>query len=248
MSTKELLKHARSLQQKKFRDLHGEFLVQGPKVVRELLASGWPVSHVLVTPERAGEPGIAGAVIVPAHELERVGTLVSGNDVVAIARKPNEGKLADVGPEELVLALDGVSDPGNLGTMVRIADWFGIRRIWCGAGSVDVYNPKAAQASMGGLFRVSVATVDLASVLAQQRARGVAIYQASMEGHSVFEVQLARQAVLVMGSESHGLSEAVRSVAGETIAIPRYGEAESLNVATATSALCMEFARQRRRK
>lgn len=245
LSTKELLKHARSLQQKKFRDQYGEFLVQGPKVVGELLASHWPVVAVLATAEQAEQLQLKDAVIVPAHELERVGTLESGNEVVAIARKPAEAVVADAGADELIIALDGINDPGNLGTILRIADWFGIERVWCAQGSVDVFNPKTVQASMGAVFRVQVDVVDLHTMLERQLKIGVQVYTASMEGHSVFQTTLARRAVLVMGSESHGLSDGVRAMNTTRIAIPSGGQAESLNVATATSALCMEFFRQR---
>lgn len=245
VSTKELLKHARSLQQKKFRDLHGEFLVQGPKVVGELLSSGWPVVEVLATDAMAERLGLRNAVIVPQHELDRVGTLESGNEVVAIARKPTEVHAAPAGPEELIIALDGITDPGNLGTVVRIADWFGVKRLWCAQGSVDAFNPKTVQASMGALFRVSVHLVDLPLILQEQIADGVQVYQASMEGRSVFGVSLVRRAVLVLGSESHGISAEVRALNAQTISIPGGGGTESLNVATAASALCMEFLRQR---
>lgn len=245
VSTKELLKHARSLQQKKYRDLHGEFLVQGPKVVGELLSSGWPVVSLLATEELAERMGLRQAVIVPAHELERVGTLESGNDVIAIASKPDVTEEADAGEDELIIALDGINDPGNLGAVARIADWFGVRRVWCAEGSVDPFNPKTVQASMGALFRVCVSTVDLPTMLQRQLYIGVRVYKASMEGRSVFHEKLARRAVLVLGSESHGLSDAVRSLGGDVIGIPGRGGAESLNVATAASALCMEFVRQR---
>lgn len=245
MSTKELLRHARSLQQKKFRDLHGEFLVQGPKLVGELLASGWPVSFILATAERAERMALERAVVVPLHELERAGTLESGNEVIAVAERPRPQEVLDAGPDELIIALDGVSDPGNLGTVVRLADWFGLRRVWCNVGSVDAFNPKTVQASMGALFRVQVETVDLPAMLQRQAGAGVAIYQASMEGRSVFKMDLARRAVLVLGSESHGISPGVRAVPGELVGIPGRGGAESLNVAMAASALCMEFQRQR---
>lgn len=246
MSTKGALKHARSLQQKKFRDLHGQFLVQGPKVVQELLASGWPVVDVFATAERAERMGLRDATIVPDFELARVGTLDSGNDVVAIAQRPAlDGPVADMGPDELVLALDGISDPGNLGTLIRIADWFGVKRLWCAQGSVDAYNPKTVQAAMGALFRVSVAVVDLPHLISRQIAAGVPIYLASMEGRPVFQVDLARRAVLVLGSESHGLSPELRALQATLIGIPGGGGSESLNVATAAAALCMEFTRQR---
>lgn len=245
MSTKALLKHARSLQQKKFRDQHGEFLVQGPKVVAELLISGWPVSALLATEAMAGRPEFSGADVVADHELERIGTLESGNDLIAIARKPVQGSLSDLAADELVIALDGISDPGNLGTVLRIADWFGVQRVWCGTGSVDPFNPKCVQASMGAIFRVGVAQVDLASALSGQQGKGATLYMASMEGRPVFAERLARKAVLVLGSESHGISDEVRGLSGVLLSIPGKGGAESLNVAMAASALCMEFARQR---
>lgn len=245
MSTKALLKHARSLQQKKFRDEHGEFLVQGPKVVSELLLSGWPITALMASDGMVMRPQFANAQVVPEHELERIGTLESGNEVIAIARKPVQRGVADLGTEELVIALDGVNDPGNLGTVLRIADWFGIARVWCSAGSVDPFNPKCVQASMGAIFRVAVQQVELAALLHRQQELGAALYMASMEGRSVFSERLARKAVLVLGSESHGISGPVLGLKNTLISIPGKGGAESLNVAMAASALCMEFARQR---
>jgi RNA methyltransferase, TrmH family len=239
-----LLRKARSLQQKKARDQYGSFLVQGVKVVRELLASGWDVEAILATPEAALKLDLPRATLVPPAELARVGTLESGNEVVAIARKPAPAAVADLVPGELVLALDGISDPGNLGTVLRIADWFGIRRVWCSPGSVDAYNPKCVQASMGAIFRVRVDQVDLPQVLVLQQQRGAALYFASMEGQSAFRQHLVRPAVLVLGSESHGLSVAVRGLPGELVSVPGGGGSESLNVAAAAAALCMEFTRQ----
>jgi len=245
LSTKTLLKHARSLQQKKFRDLHGAFLVQGPKLVHELLRSTWSIDSMISTAEAAERYGHTSATIVPDHELDRVGTLESGNEVVAVVLKPQPSQIEDLGPSELVLALDGITDPGNLGTVARIADWFAIGRVWCSNGSVDVYNPKCVQASMGAIFRVRVDHVDLPALLEQQRSRGAALYLASMEGRSIFGTDVTGKAVLVLGSESHGLSEAVRALPAKAIGIPGGGGAESLNVAMAASALCMEFTRQR---
>lgn len=245
MSTKALLKHARSLQQKKFRDEHGEFLVQGPKVVAELLASGWPVSALLATKAVTARPEFSAAEVIADHELERIGTLESGNELIAIARKPVQGPVIDLAADELVIALDGINDPGNLGTVLRIADWFGVGRVWCSTGSVDPFNPKCVQASMGAIFRVAVQQVDLAPVLSGQQGKGAALYMASMEGRPVFAERLAGKAILVLGSESHGISTQVRSLKSTLISIPGKGGSESLNVAMATSALCMEFARQR---
>jgi TrmH family RNA methyltransferase len=183
------------------------------------------------------------AQVHPPHVLERMGTLEAGNEVVAIARKPVPVDMPPPKGQGLVIALDGVNDPGNLGTVVRIADWFGAAAVWCAEGSVEAYNPKCVQASMGSIFRVPVAYGDLAGALARADRDGAAVYKADMGGRSVFTIGLKRPAVLVLGSESHGLSEAVRRGAGTTIAIPSFGGAESLNVAAAAAALCMEFAR-----
>lgn len=245
LSTKDLLKHARKLQQKKFRELHGQYLVQGPKLVQELLRSGHRVSALLATAAAAEHLHLTEAIVVPDHELERIGTLESGNEVVAIVERPAISPVALLGASELVIALDGISDPGNLGTVVRIAAWFGIRRVWCSANSVDVFNPKCVQASMGAIFRVRVDHLELPAELRRQQAAGATLYMASMEGRSVLQEKLQHKAVLVLGSESHGLSEAVRRIPGVLIGIPGGGAAESLNVAMAASALCMEFTRQR---
>lgn len=245
MSTRNELKLARSLQQKKFRDQLGLFLVQGPKLVGELLRSSWPVETIYATEGAIAKGDLHQAVAVPPHELERIGTLESGNEVIAVARKAAVGKLKDLGPEELVLAMDGITDPGNLGTVLRVADWFGIRRVWCNAGSVDVYNPKCVQASMGAIFRVRVEQVDLPELLQEQQAEGATIYHATMGGGSVFSTKLERKAILVLGSESHGISAEVLQVGGQAISVPGSGGSESLNVAMAAAALCTEFSRQR---
>lgn len=245
MSTKADLKFVRSLHQKKVREAEGLFLVQGPKLVGELLASGWPVRSVHATAEMADQLRLIDADILPAHEMDRLGTQESGNTVVAVVERPAQGPFAPLGADELVLALDGVADPGNLGTVLRIADWFGIGRVLCDRASVEVFNPKCVQSSMGAVFRVSVHYVDLAAVLERERAAGATLYIASMEGRSAFDRPLRRPSILVLGSESHGVSAAVRALRGETISVPRIGAAESLNVAMAASALCMEFTRQR---
>lgn len=244
VSTKAELKRVRSLHQKKYREEEGVFLVQGIKLVQELLASAWEVEAVHCTQpiaERLQHPAVQ---VWPVHDLERMGTLEHGNEVIAVVRKPMPAAPQPLAHDELVLALDGIADPGNLGTLLRIADWFGVRRIWCSADTVDEFNPKCIQASMGSFLRVTVVRGDLASRLEEARGSGVALYTASMEGASVFDVRLQRPAILVLGSESHGVSQGVRALGATTIAVPRAGAAESLNVATAASALCMEFLRQ----
>lgn len=241
-------KRARALRQRKYREEEGAYLVQGRKLVAELLGSGQHIRSILATEEATLALGLPRELtrITAAHQLEKVGTLEHGNEVVAIAEIPEQGMDSAVASEELVLALDGVADPGNLGTVLRIADWFGISRVWCAEGSVDAYNPKCVQASMGSIFRVEVRIVPLADRLTQAMEQGASVYLADLEGADVFDADLRRPAVLVLGSESHGLSAQVRALRTERLRIPGSGRAESLNVAMAGAALCMEFERRRR--
>ncbi|MBK9275989.1 MAG: RNA methyltransferase [Flavobacteriales bacterium] len=240
-------KLTRALLERRHRRTEGAFLVQGRKLVDEALRSGWTVRFVVATEEVARAADIPDHLvrIAPPHRLERLGTFEQGNELIAVVDLPRPGTDGPLGDGELVLALDGVADPGNLGTIIRLADWFGVRRIWCAEGSVDPFNPKTVQASMGSVLRVEVFTVRLPDRLAQARREGASVYAADMAGAPVFEVGLQRPAVLVLGSESHGLSEAVKEQAGVRLRVPGGGGAESLNVAMAATALCMEFERRR---
>jgi TrmH family RNA methyltransferase len=247
------LKRIRALQQKKFRTETKRFLVQGRKVVEELLGSAWQTEMVLASQEGAGFVRKAAEAkgvpvhVLPEHELDRVGTFEKGNELVAVAVVPDQLKFRAPSGNELVIALDGIADPRNMGGLLRIADWFGVRQVMCSQDCMEVYNPKCVQSTMGSLFRVQVRYVRLYDELPQCVASGASLYFADMGGAPVFDVQLKLPAVLVLGSESHGLSEAVRNITGATIiSIPRVGKAESLNVAMAASALCTEFARQGR--
>lgn len=231
------------MHRRKEREEQGLFLVQGRKLVAELLSSGRSVDGLYATEAAAKAMGLRDARILPEHVLERMGTLQTGNEVVAVVRTPAAVAPRLPGPEAFILALDGVSDPGNLGTLLRIADWFGADQVWC-AGGVDPYNPKAVQASMGSIFRLPPCVVgDLPGELARSAAAQVEVYKAEASGTSVFEQRLRRPSVLVLGSESHGLSAAVKAAPGRSIAVPARGGAESLNVAAAAAALCMELVR-----
>lgn len=235
---------------KKEREATGLFLVQGHKMVSELLASAFKPQAVFASAAAAGALAVAARAaqvqvnIVAEHEMQRLGTFDNGNEVVAIMHQPPAASDEPPTQDELVIALDAVHDPGNLGTVLRIADRFGVRRVLCGAGTVDAFNPKCVQATMGSILRVAVRYDDLSARLGAWRTAGTAIYLADGEGTNVFTTALARPAVLVLGSESHGLSPQVLALNGERIAIPQFGGAESLNVATAAAALCMEFARR----
>lgn len=244
MSAKAAIAAVRALHTRKGRNEHGRFIVQGATIVQELLRSGWPVHALHATAEAAHRLGLRQATIWPPHVLERMGSLESGNELVAVVPLPPPAPPPTPARNELIIALDGIADPGNLGTVLRIADWFGVRHVLCATGSVDAYNPKCVQAGMGAFLRVTAHTVDLPAELQRLRGLGATLYPASMEGRNVFEVRLQRPAVLVLGNEAHGLSEPVRALGGTLVAVPRVGRAESLNVAMAAAALCMEFARR----
>lgn len=243
-------KQLRALRSKKGREEMGLFLVQGHKLVSELLCSPFKPRAVFATAGAAGalaplakHAGV-GFEVLPDHELEKLGTFETGNEVVAVL--PFLPEASDRAPAngELVLAVDRVTDPGNLGTILRIADRFGVKRVLCSKGTVEVFNPKCVQASMGSILRVQVRYDELAVRLRAWSTAGAHIYLADGEGSNVFSTELLRPAALVLGSESHGISPEVKACASSVIAIPQFGGAESLNVAMAAAALCMEFARR----
>ncbi len=244
------LKRLRALQQKKFRGESGRFLVQGRKVVAELLGSTFHTESILATEEAAAwvrplaEEKRTPVHVLPSHELDKIGTFEKGNELIAIAVEPELLGFRAPRGNELMLALDGVRDPRNMGGLLRIADWFGIRRVVASHDCMETYNPKCVQSTMGSLFRVEVRRANLLTELTQCAAAGANIYIADMEGTSIYEANLTRPAVLVLGSESHGHSQAVESMKATVLSIPRVGHAESLNVAMAAAALCTEFARQ----
>jgi RNA methyltransferase, TrmH family len=252
MISKAELKRVCALQQKKYRAESKRFLVQGRKVVAELLASRLRTEILFASrdaaawigpvAERSGVP----VEVLAEHELLKVGTFETGNELVAVAVEPEAPGFRAPGAGELMLALDGVHDPRNMGGLLRIADWFGISRVLCSPDCMEIYNPKVVQSTMGSIFRVEVRYAPLVEELNQCAAAGASVFLASMDGTPVFDARLSHPAVLVLGSESQGLSDALRAMHAPVISIPRIGQAESLNVAMAAVALCSEFARQTR--
>lgn len=244
------LKRLRALQQKKTRGETGRYLVQGRKVVAELLRSAHRAETVLASEDAAqyirplAEARGLQVRILAGHELDKIGTFEKGNELIAVACEPEPVAFRAPAAGELQLALDGVRDPRNLGGLLRIADWFGITRVLCSHDCMELYNPKTVQSTMGSLFRMEVRRTDLAEELRQAAQQGAHVYIADMDGTPVYQARLQRPAILVLGSESHGHSQAVESLAAQVVSIPRLGGAESLNVAMAASALCTEFARQ----
>ena len=234
MLSKNDIKDIRALGQKKFRDERGLFVVEGEKLVEEALRSGFDVvGHYRM--EEIGEETMA-----------RISQLTHPSPVLAVVRQPEQPALPSVGPDELVLALDGIRDPGNLGTILRIADWFGIRHVLASADTVELYNPKVVQATMGAVFRVQVYYGDLVRSFASLRM--TAVYGTFLEGDPIYETPLAKGGILVMGSEANGISPEVAAAVTQKLYIPPYPAgartSESLNVAVATAIACSEFRRR----
>lgn len=238
------IKHIRSLRLKKFRQQHQNFVVEGDKIVRELLEHRpeWLVSLYALPEWLQAQAGLLPthppAEAVSAAELGRASLLATPNKALAVARIPTtDWREAPIG-QGLCLYLDGLQDPGNMGTLLRLADWFGIPTVLCSPNCVDAYNPKVIQASMGAFLRVQVAEALLPEV--QQRFPSLMIYGADLEGENVFQTALSPTALLVVGNEGAGLSETAAACLTQRLFIPRGpgGKAESLNVAVATGIIC----------
>lgn len=242
MISKNQLKLLRALAQKKYRKQHNCYLVQGEKNILELFTANVPVKQLFASPVfiAAHNDKILADDIVEADEesLSKASTLVSNNAAIAIVTMPEPSSIDTSG---LVLALDGVSDPGNLGTIIRVADWYGLKQIVVSQDCTDHFNPKVISATMGSFVRVNVIRTDLAAFLADYDGD---IYGAYLGGQSVHETQFAKKGVLVMGSESHGIREQVAPYINQKITIPAFGGAESLNVAMATGIILDNIKRQ----
>ena len=238
MLSKTYTKHIQSLHHKKGRDAAHSFIAEGNKVVMELLHSGkfkceqllgredWMKDHEVEIRRFFKGP----LEVIDAIELEKISAMTTPNNVVGVFKKA--GVLKPVMCDQLVLALDTIQDPGNLGTIIRIADWFGVKEIICSLNSVEMYNPKVVQSTMGSLGRVNVHYLELANVL--QSDPDLHIYAAALNGRSLKEFAPVKNGIIMVGNESKGISPELLALATEKITIPRVGEAESLNAAVAT--------------
>ncbi|ATC81788.1 RNA methyltransferase [Pseudoalteromonas agarivorans] len=242
MISKNQLKLIRQLGQKKYRKQYNQYLVQGEKNVLELLNSPLKAVDIFATQAfiNTHQNQFPEVDFTPAEEesLTKVSTLVSNNAAIAVVDMPKADLPNNTG---LILALDGVSDPGNLGTIIRVADWYGIKHIVTSTDSADAYNPKTISATMGSFVRVSVSQVELPEYL---QTLNMPIYGAFLDGQSVHTTDLSAKGVLLMGSESHGIREQCAKLVSDKITIPAFGEAESLNVAMATGIILDNFKRQ----
>ncbi|CAA0143044.1 TrmH family RNA methyltransferase [Tenacibaculum maritimum] len=241
--SKNRIKLITSLQQKKYRQKYQLFVAEGVKVVKELLDSSLALEILFIVDSFAKDlpvDDIDKTVIITEGELKKISALKTPNKVLGVFKIP---EIVATKAKGLIVALDAVNDPGNLGTIIRLCDWFGIAQLVCSKDTVDCYNQKVVQATMGSLTRVQVNYLNLEEYL---KKANLPVFIADMEGHNVYETKLPKESILVMGNEANGVSLKIKEIATHKIAIPRFGktqETESLNVATATAILLSEFSR-----
>jgi RNA methyltransferase, TrmH family len=244
--SKAKIKHYRTLHDRKGRLEHGLFMVEGYKMCQEALASGWDVEAIVCDDPSFLVPEGVKAFSAKTDELRQVSSLTNPEGCIAVVRIPEGGlhqRRAQL-PAGPAFLLDGIQDPGNMGTILRIADWYGFTALVCKAGTVDVFNPKVLRASMGAIFRVQVLYVEAFEELVAKAAEQISV--ADMEGLPLPDPGFQNRPYVLLGNESHGISAPIRSIAGLTrVTIPRVGGAESLNVAVTAGIFAHEWQRKR---
>ena len=237
MPSKSQIKLITSLQQKKYREKYGLFVGEGPKVISELKNENLQLHSFFSTDET--EITDENHFHVTQTELQKLSFLKTANTSLAVFKIPTEKSIKNNG---LTLVLDAVRDPGNLGTIIRLCDWFGVQQLICSTDTTDCYNPKVVQATMGSLARVAIQYTDIEVFL---KTSSLPIYGAFMNGENVYKKALQQDAIIVMGNEANGISENIEKLITEKISIPQFGNqtTESLNVATATAILLSEARR-----
>lgn len=240
MLSKSQLKLITSLRQKKYRVKENLFIAEGVKVVNELINSDLKVFRLFCTSDFEYDTLSGQVILISNEELKKISTLKTPNKVLGLFEIPNQNKILEEG---LIVALDEVNDPGNLGTIIRLCDWFGVKQIVCSTNTVDCYNSKVVQASMGSLSRVQINYTNIKNYISKVETP---IFTTEMNGQNVYEIKLPKDAVIVMGNEANGISQEIFDLSTYSLSIPRFGEikkTESLNVATATAILLSEFKR-----
>ena len=258
MLSKSRIKHISSLKIKKYRELHGEFIAEGSKLVTELLNSKYKTTALYALKEWLIENKLsdgfnAEVVEVTESEMERITSLSTPSPCLLTLQTQNNPFDTAIAERELVLMLDEIKDPGNLGTIIRTADWFGFKHVICSPNTVDLYNPKTIQSTMGSVARVSVSYQNLTEILDILKGK-VSIYGSLLDGENIMNKQLNTTGIIVIGNESNGISDKIRSYINEKIFISGYqpypeNEApESLNASIANAIICYEFRRSAMKK
>ena len=240
MVSKNQIKLITSLQQKKYRIANKLFFAEGVKGIQELLDSNFELQHLYSTAHDFEEVSSDRKSIVTENDLKKISALATPNSCLAVFKMPTEKPILET---DLLMALDSIRDPGNLGTILRLCDWFGIQQVLCSRETVDVYNPKVVQATMGSIARVNVIYVDLKEFLLKTK---LPIFGTFMDGENIYKSVLPQQGIIIMGNEANGISVELENLIKNRITIPRFGnlqKTESLNVATATAIVLSEFRR-----
>ena len=240
MVTKNQIKLISGLHQKKQRFVNQLFFAEGVKVIQELLQSNFELEHLYTTLNDFQEVQTSKRTLINDQELKKISALTTPNSCLAVFKMPAENEINSAG---LILALDDIRDPGNLGTILRLCDWFGIKQIVCSKETVDIYNPKVVQATMGSITRVNVNYVDLKTYLSQTK---LPVFGTFMDGETIYKKNLPENGIIIMGNEANGISAEIEKTVTTRLTIPRFGElqkTESLNVATATAIILSEFKR-----
>lgn len=248
MLSKSKLKYIRSLEHKKYRKEEEVFVAEGPKIVSDL-AEHFACRLLIATAEWIENNRAMKAceiIEVSQKELAQASFLKTPQEVLAVFEQVKNAIDPSVVKKSLCLALDGVQDPGNLGTIIRLADWFGIEHIFCSANTTDLHNPKTIQATMGAIARVKLHYCSLPELI--QQLDGVPVYGTFLNGENIYTDQLSKNGLIVMGNEGNGISSEVEYLINKRLFVPNYPKerktSESLNVAMATAIICAEFRRQ----
>ena len=239
MLSKNQIKILRGLQRKKERKNSGLFIVEGKKIVQEILDSKDDWVELYATKSWLDQypeyVALENVFEITDKDLAQISSFKTPNDVMLLLKQKAEIDFSEVHSTDIVLALDGIKDPGNMGTIIRLADWFGVSHILCTTDSVDQYNPKVVQSAMGSISRVNIHYGDLVHMLTQLESHK--IYACDLNGASIYDTSFKEKAILIMGSESHGISKEVRRIVDHIITIPSVSNKgiDSLNVASATA-------------
>ncbi|MFI0490441.1 TrmH family RNA methyltransferase [Flavobacterium sp.] len=240
MVSKNQIKLITSLQQKKYRVANQLFFAEGIKVIQELVESNFELVHLYTTQNDFDEVSNAKKTIINESDLKKISALATPNTCLALFKIPANKEIVESG---LIIALDSIRDPGNLGTILRLCDWFGINQLICSKETVDIYNPKVVQATMGSIARVNVNYIDLNAFVSETE---LPVFGTFMDGKNIYKSVLPQEGIIIMGNEANGISPEIEKLIKNKLTIPRFGslqKTESLNVATATAIILSEFRR-----
>ena len=239
MISKNQIKFVKSLQKKKFRLLHQCFVVESSKNVHEILSSNYKIQEIYATRNWLKRNHITNKIPInqlSTRDLERISSLKNAADVLAVVNIPKTERKFDFKGVNIVL--DDIKDPGNLGAIIRICDWFGVKNIYCSEETVDTYNPKVVQSSMGSISRLNVIYTDIKKMI---KNTDIKVYASVMNGKDVNQIKINENSLIVFGNESRGISKEIKNIVSEKITIKKIGKAESLNVASSAAIILNKF-------